>query len=1005
MGKYSEYTIKAVNDAADIREFIEGADHTKPKQNIDCPFCGAKKKFGITHNSRWNSAKCFACKQGFANPISAWMHYQGYGKDKYPQAIEEVAKMAGINIQTEEEERGQVVRNASDRVKGSFCQEQLEASGLTVPDVMATVSDGKFQTKESPFLPGSFGLGFSIDPKGSDMVIRYYDLYGRPVKYTAKGSSTPRIYARVRFQNPDLHIVDGKAMKYQTPTGAPSKAYIPQFIREMFQDKEEIETLFLQEGEKKAEKACKHGMPSIGIQGINNIGTIDSGLLQDIQDVIKVCRVRNVVLMMDSDWDDLHRNITVGDRVDKRPNSFASAVVKFNQFMKSLRNIRIEVEAWWGYVNPNNQFCDKGIDDLLCNTLKTRENDLMQDVVRAMNSTNGAGEYVSIKKISTMTDMRIRDLWALSDHQAFYSRHRKRLSNISSFRIGGVHYKVEDDKLIAISRFSSDTDIFSISENSKGEKKVSLNYRETMQFLGASGFKRMLDSEISTSSYELVQIEDGIVDRIPPFRVRDFIRQYIFSNTKDPLVHEFFYAKLDALLQDKKLESLPIVVDEFSTVEPFLQRTYYNNGQVEITSSSITPGLAINNVWRARIVPRNFTRVPIIESVVKIGDSYTLKLTEAAKRCEFLTYLRNTSNNYFPHNAPREVTEDELREWNQHIINKITAIGYLLLEWKPSAERKAVVVQDHLMSEVGQSNGGAGKSLVGNALSYILPQVSIAGSMFKKDDQFAFSAVNKTTRNIFIDDIKPNFDFKHIYPFITGDMEINPKGKDRYTIKVDHSPKVLLTTNHTINGASDGSTKRRIIYMEYSNWYNPEHTPVHDFNHMLFADWDDEQWNLFDNLMAECVMYYLRSYEQHWVDQGVGVVPPPMTQIELRTLRQEMSEAFLQWAEEYYDPEGPHLNEREPRNDVYLAFLEFAGTSGHGITRSNILKKIKAFCKYKGYDLNINKQNDKGEYYLDWKKLNPDKTFLGINDKSGGKEYFTVWLPESEGSTTTVHPF
>lgn len=1005
MARYSDLTIKSVNENADIRDFIPGADQSKTKQSIDCPFCGAKKKFGITRNSKFNSAKCYVCKEGFSNPIAAHMHYQGYGKDKYPQAIEEVAKMAKIHIQAEDEERAQTLHNASDRIKGSFCSKQLEESGLKIQDVMATVSDGKHISEESPFQPGTFGPGFSIDPKGSDMLIRYYDLHGRPVKYTVKGSSTPRVYARVRYSNPDLHLVGGKPMKYQTPTGAPSKAYIPQYIREKFQAKEEIETLFLQEGEKKAEKACKHGMPSIGIQGINNIGTIEAGLLQDIQDVIKVCQVQNVVLMMDSDWDDLHRNITVGDRVDKRPNSFASAVVKFNQFMKSLRNINIEVETWWGHVNADNTFSDKGIDDLLCNTLKARENDLMADTHFAMNATDGTGEYVTIRKISTMTDMKIRDLWSLGDHQAFYSRHRKQLSDIPSFRIGGVRYKVENDKIVPVSRYSSDADIYSITENTKGEKKVSLNYKETMQFLGDSGFKRMLDSDISTSDYELVQIDDGIVDRIPAFRVRDFIRQHILEYTKDPLVHEFFYAKLDSLLQDKKLEGLPIVIDEFSTVEPFVQRTYYNNGQVEITASAITPGKAINNVWRSRIVPRNFQRVPVIEEISKVGNCYTIRLAEAAKKCEFLTYLRNTSNNYYPHNAPREVSEDEYWEWNQHIVNKITAIGYLLAEWKPSAERKAVVVQDHLMSEVGQSFGGAGKSLVGNALSYVIPQVTIAGSMFKKDDQFAFSAVNKTTRNIFIDDIKPNFDFKHIYPIITGDMEVNPKGKDRYTIKVSHSPKVLLTTNHTINGASEGSTRRRIIYMEYSGWYNPDHTPVHDFGHMLFDDWDAEQWNLFDNFMAECVMFYLRSFEQSWVDQGVGVVPPPMKQIELRTLRQEMSETFLQWAEEYYDPTGQHLNNREQRNDVFISFLEFAGSSGHGITRSNILRKIKAFCRFKGYDLNINKPNDKGKYYIEWKKANPDDSFLGINDKSGGKEYFTVYSPDKKPTNTSVTPF
>ncbi len=65
MGRYSEKTIKDVNDAADIRDIIPEADNTKPRQDLDCPFCGAKKKFGVTRNSRNNSARCFVCKEGF----------------------------------------------------------------------------------------------------------------------------------------------------------------------------------------------------------------------------------------------------------------------------------------------------------------------------------------------------------------------------------------------------------------------------------------------------------------------------------------------------------------------------------------------------------------------------------------------------------------------------------------------------------------------------------------------------------------------------------------------------------------------------------------------------------------------------------------------------------------------------------------------------------------------------------------------------------------------------
>ena len=128
-------------------------------------------------------------------------------------------------------------------------------------------------------------------------------------------------------------------------------------------------------------------------------------------------------------------------------------------------------------------------------------------------------------------------------------------------------------------------------------------------------------------------------------------------------------------------------------------------------------------------------------------------------------------------------------------------------------------------------------------------------------------------------------------------------------------------------------------------------------------------------------------------------MPPPMRNIELRTLRQSMSEVLLQWAEEYFDPTGSHLNQRIPRKDLWTAFIEAAGgMQGHGVTRTNFKMKIVAYCKYKGYDFNVNKpvdnKSDKQVFYTDWKPKHLEESFIGDEDKSGGIEYFTVYSHE-----------
>lgn len=994
--KYSDYDVRRVKDV-DIRLIIPGCNPHKTTQDVECPFCG-KIKLGVNRKKGCNYAKCWSCGEGFSGPIEAVAHYSGINlKTDWLRALEETARIGNIIITPQERRREETIAAAVKSNHASFLRQQLEGSGLTEEDVMASIVEGGQELFRSPFRKGRVNESFVPDETGDEMLIYYYDLNGRPMMFTPKGSAKPRQYVRVRWSNPALHRgSNGKEMKYQTPAGASCRVYIPEKIRRLYKSKTHIDTLFLQEGEKKAEKACKHGMLSIGIQGINNFGSQQEGLLQDIQDIAKVCSIANIVLVMDSDWNDLHREIIVGDSADKRPNSFSKAVIKYRQYMKTFNTIGLSVNIWWGHVNENENG-DKGVDDLLCGSLLGRESELMTDIERTMNSHDGRGTWLNIHKITEESDTKIRDFWSLNDVQAFYEIHKERLTGIDTFKIGSIRYKAENGTLVPMSRYSSTSDIYSITQTSKGEDKVEFNDVEAFRFLAASGFHRLRNSDEAATGYEFIRIDDGIIDRVAPYEVRDFIRDYINANCKTDIVLQFFAKRLSTIMADKQLENLEIISDDFNNFTSGVQRTYYNNGQVEITANGITPNKPISQVWRSRIVPRRFHRVPIIKDIQKVGDNFYIEYTPEAEKCEFLSFLINTSNNFYSHDSERELTDAETFEWIHHIVNKITTLGFLLCDYKYASERKAVIIQDRLMSEVGQSHGGAGKSIVGNAIGHVVSQFFIDGKQMKRDDEFLLSGVTKATRNIFIDDVKTNFAFENLFAMVTGPMYVNPKGRDRYCIPLEDSPKILITTNHAINKANENATKRRIIYMEFSTWYNPDHTLVDDFHHMFFDDWDEEQWNLFDNLMAECVMYYFRSFENCWAREGAGAVPPPMKNIELRTLRQEMSEVLYQWAEEYFDPSGSHLNERIKRADLVASFFEYAGgPAGHGVTRTNFKGKIQAYCKFKGYDFNIDRPNAEKMYYSDWKPLHPDESFIGSDDKSGGAEYFKVYSPAKE---------
>lgn len=101
MNKYSDFEVQKVREA-DIRLFVRGANEGKAKTEMDCPFCGAKKKFTVLHRGIYNYAKCWVCNEGFSGPLEAYAYFQGLDiKRDYVKCIEGVASMAGIPITPE----------------------------------------------------------------------------------------------------------------------------------------------------------------------------------------------------------------------------------------------------------------------------------------------------------------------------------------------------------------------------------------------------------------------------------------------------------------------------------------------------------------------------------------------------------------------------------------------------------------------------------------------------------------------------------------------------------------------------------------------------------------------------------------------------------------------------------------------------------------------------------------------------------------------------------------
>lgn len=1008
--------VKRIKDAARLEDVVPDPRPSGKDLYTKCPSCGyidRRKRKGLIITPTKQIAKCFKCGWSAKGAINYLMDAKG---EQYPDALRILANQYGISLPEAEEAKMEVKKKAKQNGSHkSFFEQQLESSGLTADDIQAKVKCDDNTTKERlPFIAGTRDMYGRILPlEGDDMLIYYFDLEGKEVLYKSKqGKFLPLV--RVRWQNPYAHKdKEGRPIKYQSPSGSGSHLYIPEKIRDLYKRGRKIDTLYIQEGEKKAEKCCKHGIYSVGIMGIQNLG-YDKQLPEEIQLIIQKCQVDNVMFMLDADWADLSGSLKNGDRVDQRPLSFFYAVKNFKEYMRTLVNLGISVEIWFGHIRDNEKG-DKGIDDLLANSLKGNEKSLKEDINKAMHEKEGEGSLVQVHKITTINDQKLADLWHLNDAEKFVKVHFDELKELKEFVLNRIKRRLTEEGKLELAQPLMDDEQYWEEKTRQTRSgfentELSFNYVRCFRFLQNRGYGRI---RTKAGTFQFAHIDNRVVQNVDQYDIKDYVTWFTKELKREDVLNMIYKGGPQYLGQEKlsNLEYLNPIIERSTQTTQCL---YFKDKIWEISAEGIKE-LQYSNlksfVWEDKLISADVSIMdPLVQvhqitegDLAKLGKEYqnipagefSIDITKEGRKTDFLQFLVNTSSFRY---SDEDDTDPLIRdiETNRHILNKLTAIGYLLHEYKNVSEAKAVIGMDGKISEVGASEGRTGKSLLGYALEQVIP-VEYIGAKNKKitEDQFLFSEVTEKTAVIFLDDVRANVDFEFFFPIITGKLKVNVKGGLRFTLDVDETPKLYMTTNHAING-EDGSFRDRQAYVVFSDHYSDKHKPVDDFGHNFFTEWGHDQWNRFYNLMATCLHLYFRSIAEGWAGKGMGIVEPPMENVELRRLRQMIGEDFLTWADPLYtksltgDPGESKLNRREVRKELYDNFLENNPHARKYTTATGFGKKVKYYCKYRGLHFNPNKPNRQGIDFAEFRRDHPDKLFVGEIDKASSKEYFTL---------------
>ncbi|MFL0067883.1 hypothetical protein V2605_04045 [Tenacibaculum maritimum] len=512
--------------------------------------------------------------------------------------------------------------------------------------------------------------------------------------------------------------------------------------------------------------------------------------------------------------------------------------------------------------------------------------------------------------------------------------------------------------------------------------KYFYNIVHAEHFLQHQGFYRM-ETPFEKDDYCYIQIDGNVVKRTTPNKIEVFVNSFLEQRQMPIPLRNM--VKKTPYLKEAMLSKLPVIDIDFLDSDADTQYWFFSKNVVEIKAKELKvykKGILNKMVMEDKVIehPKTISERKFIESFQEkhfkiyndVDGNLTIDILK--KDNQFLNYLINTSRihwrkeleesfdasqekeaeDYFKKHqfdiAGPNLEEDEILEQKLHLINKIYAIGYLLHKYKTKSKAWFVFGIDNKLSDIGESHGGSGKSLMYENLERVMKNQFFIPGRSKKaiDSEFIFDGITKETDYVFIDDMNQYFPFQQFFSEITGKMKINPKNAKGYTLSFQESPKLCGTSNFPPLNL-DPSTSRRILFTVNSDYYH--HNKENEYKQTrrvsddfggkeLFNDFSEKEFNNVFVFWAQCLQFFLAHNEK---------IDPPMDNVNKRNFMAEMGDAFRNWASVYLSEEAGRLDTLISRSD---AFDDYKKVSGGKKSANSFKKAMKAYCKFNGYILN-----------------------------------------------------
>jgi hypothetical protein len=433
----------------------------------------------------------------------------------------------------------------------------------------------------------------------------------------------------------------------------------------------------------------------------------------------------------------------------------------------------------------------------------------------------------------------------------------------------------------------------------------------------------------------IVKIEGNIVMQVNYGYLLEKTKRHILNVTSEtgndagPIL-DSLHART-ALFNEKNLKLLKHLNLDFIEDSADSGFFFFRNCIVKVTEKDIclAPYSDYDNyVWDKSIIQKDFFP----------ADS------EELENSDFMKFLKDLTR----------VREKKISE--KRFFSLCSAIGYLLHRYKNPATTKAIVLMDIYVN--GMPNGGSGKTLLLSSIGKLRNLSIIDGKKYDQREWFALSSVDLTSDILLFDDLEKNFDFEQIFPIMTTGMYVRLKYRNHVWIPFEKAPKVALTTNYAINGDSE-SHKRRKFEFEVSPTFSASYTPCDKFGHNFFSDWNDQQWNMFYNVMFNCLQLFLKN----------RLITSEPINLSLNKLINSTSEEFIEWSE-------THLKEdvQLVKKLLYDNFLQSYPEFNNRLKQREFTFWLRAWGEYHKYTIIEGHSGDLRTIIFNTKNKNHENT-------------------------------